>query len=325
MKMSRSRKGRLLCVALLLHAAATAFAAWPADQSIKIIVPQAPGGTNDTVARVIGQELAKALQQTVVVENRAGAAGAIGMQAVAQAKPDGYTFGLASDSTALLDVTRPQLPWKLKRDVRGVGLVGEQPISFAVPAKSPYKSLQEVVAAAKGKPASISYGTSGTGTSQHLVGEWFARLADIQTVHIPYKGGGQAATDIASGQIPLAVLGLAPMLAQSKAGTVRILALTTPRRSAALPAVPTLTELGYAQIALAQWAGLVAPAGTPDVIVKAVSDALVSALATEPVRQRLLDSGIEPRPLAHQDFDRFLRQYIDTWDSVLPGLKLKLD
>ena len=94
---------------------------------------------------------------------------------------------------------------------------------------------------------------------------------------------------------------------------------------AALPAVPTLTELGYAQIALAQWAGLVAPAGTPDVIVKAVSDALVSALATEPVRQRLLDSGIEPRPLAHQDFDRFLRQYIDTWDSVLPGLKLKLD
>jgi tripartite-type tricarboxylate transporter receptor subunit TctC len=314
----------LLSVLMLLAASAT-FAAWPADQTIKIVVPQAPGGTNDTVARLIGVELGKALQQTVVIENRAGAGGAIGMQAVARASADGYTFGLASDSTALLDVIRPQLGWKMARDLRAVGLIGEQPISVAVSAKSPYKTFAEVVAAAKAKPGSVAYGTSGTGTVQHLVGAWLAKLADIQLDHIPYKGGGQAATDLVGGQVPMAVLGLAPMLAQAKSGSVIIVGVTTPKRAAALPSVPTLAELGYPQVALSQWAGLVAPTATPEPIVKAVAEALAKILADDSVRQRLAESGIDTKPMAHTEFDVFLKNYIETWARVLPSLNLKLD
>jgi tripartite-type tricarboxylate transporter receptor subunit TctC len=258
--------------------APTAQAAWPNDQPIKIIVPQAAGGTNDTLARMVGAELSKILGQTVVIDNRPGASGAIGMQATVQAPPDGYTIALASDSAALLDVLRPNLPWKFKSGLQGVVMIGEQPISIATSSKTSFNTFQQVIDAAKAKPGSLGYGSSGIGSSQNIVGEWVASLAGIKLVHVPYKGGGQAANDVVSGQIPLAVLGLAPMLKQQQAGNVRILAVTTPERSKALPDVPTLTELGYPQIAIAQWAGLVAPAATPQPIIQKLSDALIIEL-----------------------------------------------
>ena len=311
--------------ALALAAPSAVFAVWPADQPIKIIVPQAVGGTNDTVARLIGVEFGKALNQSVIVENRPGASGAIGMQAVVQAKPDGYTLGLASDSAAMLNVIQPALTWQFKRDVRGIGMIGDQPISIAASARSPYKSFEEVLAAAKAKPGTIPYATSGAGTSQNVVGEWLAKLAGIDIVHIPYNGGGQATNDVISGQTPLAVLGLAPMLAHVKTGGVRILAVTTPKRSSSLPNVPTLTELGFPQIALAQWAGLVAPAGTPEPLVKRMSDLMLKILSGQEMRQRLVTAGIDARPLGHQEFDRFLKDNVETWERVVPSLKLKLD
>lgn len=311
--------------ALALAAPSAVFAVWPADQPIKIIVPQAVGGTNDTVARLIGVEFGKALNQSVIVENRPGASGAIGMQAVVQAKPDGYTLGLASDSAAMLNVIQPALTWQFKRDVRGIGMIGDQPISIAASARSPYKTFEEVLAAAKAKPGTIPYATSGAGTSQNVVGEWLAKLAGIDIVHIPYKGGGQATNDVISGQTPLAVLGLAPMLAHVKTGGVRILAVTTPKRSSSLPNVPTLTELGFPQIALAQWAGLVAPAGTPEPLVKRMSDLMLKILSGQEMRQRLVTAGIDARPLGHQEFDRFLKDNVETWERVVPSLKLKLD
>ena len=311
--------------ALALAAPSAVFAVWPADQPVKIIVPQAVGGTNDTVARLIGVEFGKALNQSVIVENRPGASGAIGMQAVVQAKPDGYTLGLASDSAAMLNVIQPALTWQFKRDVRGIGMIGDQPISIAASARSPYKTFEEVLAAAKAKPGTIPYATSGAGTSQNVVGEWLAKLAGIDIVHIPYKGGGQATNDVISGQTPLAVLGLAPMLAHVKTGGVRILAVTTPKRSSSLPNVPTLTELGFPQIALAQWAGLVAPAGTPEPLVKRMSDLMLKILSGQEMRQRLVTAGIDARPLGHQEFDRFLKDNVETWERVVPSLKLKLD
>ena len=318
-----SRAAKLALAALLVSA--PAFASWPNDQPIKIIVPQAAGGTNDTVARLIGIELGKLLKQTVIVDNRPGAAGAIGMQAVAQAKPDGYTLGLASDSAALMDVTRPNPSWSFKRDLAGVGMIGDQPICVAVSAKSPFMSFADVLNAAKAKPGSVAYGTSGVGTSQHVVGEWLAKLAAVQLLHVPYKGGGQATTDIVGGQIPLAVLGLAPMLAQAKAGTVRIVAVTSPKRASALPAVPTLSELGYAPIALTQWAGLVAPTATPEAIVQQLSDALFKVISMPEMQQKLTDVGMDPKPVGHQAFDKFLKTNVDTWARVVPSLNLKLE
>lgn len=310
---------------LFALAALPAAGAWPEDQPPRIIVPQAAGGTNDTVARLIATDLARSLAQTVLVENRPGAAGAIGMQAVVQARADGYVLGLASDSAAMLNVMRPELTWQFKRDLRGVGMLGEQPISIAVSAKFPYRSLEEIVAAARARPDALAYATSGSGSSQNVVGEWLAKLAGIRIVHVPYKGGGDAAKDLVGGQVPIGVLGLAPMLAQAKNGGVRIVAVTTPRRSAALPGVPTLSELGYPQIALAQWAGLVAPVATPEPVVRRISDAILKSLGGEDMRQRLTASGIDPRPLAHAEFDRFLRETIETWERVVPGLNLKLD
>jgi tripartite-type tricarboxylate transporter receptor subunit TctC len=315
----------LLVLALVVAPAPAALAAWPDDQPIKIIVPQAAGGTNDTVARIISVELAKLLKQSVVVENRPGASGAIGMQAVAQSRPDGYTLALASDSTALLDVLRPSLSWKFKRDLRAVGMIGDQPISVAVSARSPYKSFGDIVKAARQSPDKIPFATSGVGTSQHVVGEWLAKLANIQLVHIPYKGGGQATSDLLGGQVPVAVLGLAPMLAQEKSGGVRIVAVTSPQRNAAVPDVPTLTELGYPQIALTQWSGLVVPGKTPAAVVARISEELVRVLAMPEVRKRLVDNGIDPRPMASAQFDKFLTDYIEQWERVVATLNLTLD
>jgi tripartite-type tricarboxylate transporter receptor subunit TctC len=300
-------------------------AAWPDDQPIKIIVPQPAGGTNDTLARLLSVELGSILKQTVIVENRPGAAGAIGMQAVSQSNPDGYTLGIASDSSALLDVMRPKLNWKFKRDLQGVGMIGDQPISVAVSALSPYKSIADVIKAAKAKPDLIAYGTSGVGSSQHVVGEWFAKLANIQLVHVPYKGGGQAIVDAVSGHVPMAVLGLAPMLAHAKTGSIRIVAVTSPIRTPTLPSVPTLTELGYPQISLSQWAGLVAPAGTPKVIVMQLSDALYRVVSGAETRKRLADLGVDAKPLEYQKFDKFLKDNVSMWESVVPSLNLKLD
>ena len=299
-------------------------AAWPNDQPIKIIVPQAAGGTNDTLARMVGAELSKILGQTVVIDNRPGASGAIGMQATVQAPPDGYTIALASDSAALLDVLRPNLPWKFKSGLQGVVMIGEQPISIATSSKTSFNTFQQVIDAAKAKPGSLGYGSSGIGSSQNIVGEWVASLAGIKLVHVPYKGGGQAANDVVSGQIPLAVLGLAPMLKQQQAGNVRILAVTTPERSKALPDVPTLTELGFPQIALAQWAGLVAPAGTPQPIIQKLSDALIKVLSEKSITEKMIAAGITPQPLNYQQFDAFLKKTVDTWQQVVPTLNIQI-
>ena len=301
------------------------YAAWPADQAINLVVVQAPGGTNDTVARIVAVELGKVLGQTVIIDNKPGASSAIGMQAVVQAKPDGYTLGLASDSAALLDTMRSARTWKFKQDLQGVAMIGEQPISIAVSAKSTYQSLADVVKAAKDKPGEIAYGTSGVGSSQHVVGEWLAKLAGARLIHVPYKGGGQAMADVVSGQVPVAVLGLAPMLAQEKAGKVRIVAVTTPKRDPSVPKVPTLTELGYPQISLAQWAGIVAPAGTPPDTVKRLSDAMQKVLALPAVKQQLTEAGVQPVPMDNLRFSEFLRTNVDMWSALVPSLNLKLE
>ncbi len=322
-----STLSRLLYCALLLLGFAgipQAQAAWPDDEPIRIIVPQSPGGTNDTVARFIAAELGKTLKQSVIVDNRPGAASAIGMEAVVRAKPDGYTLGLASDSAALLDVVRPQRSWSFLGDLAGVSMIGDQAIAIAVPANSPYAGLQDLVQDAKKNPGTVSFGTSGLGSSQHLVGEWLGKEAGVKLIHVPYKGGGQAITDLVGGHVSFAVLGLAPMLAQQRAGKVRILAVTTAARAPALPDVPTLAELGYSKIKVAQWAGLVMRKDVPAPIATKLSDALQTVLAGSTVREQLLKAGIQPQPLPAPAFQNFLRDYIRNFSDLVSALSLKL-
>lgn len=310
--------------ALIALSSVAAHAAWPDDQPIRIIVPQAAGGTNDIVARLIGAELARVLKQSVVVENRPGASGAIGMQQVAQSKPDGYTLGLASDSTAMLDAFRPTLPWKFKRDLVGIAMIGDQPISLAVPAASPFKTLADLVKDARANPAKLSYGTSGIGTSQHVVGEWWSKVADVQMVHVPYKGGGQASADLVANQVPVAVLGLAPMLVQHRNAKVRILAVSSPQRNAALPDVPTFTEAGYPQIAITQWAGVVAPAALPEPVARRLSDEIGRIVQMPEIQKKLIEGGITPSGLRGAAFDKFLKDTVGNWEKLIPSLNIKL-
>jgi tripartite-type tricarboxylate transporter receptor subunit TctC len=300
-------------------------AAWPHDQPLRIVVPQAAGGTNDTAARLIAVELGKALGQSVVVENRPGASGAIGMQAVTQAKPDGYTLGIASDTATILGAVRPNLPWRFERDLAGVAMIADQPISVAASARSPYTSLAELIAAAKAQPGAIAFGTSGLGTSQHVAGEWLAREAGVQLTHVPYKGGGQAITDLVGGQVPMAVLGLAPVIAQQRSGNVRILAITADRRAPGLPDVPTLRELGYRDIVLTQWVGVVAPRQTPAAVVQRLSDEITKIVARPDIAQKLAESGLDARPMPASQFDPFLAHTVDQWRHLISSLQLRLE
>jgi tripartite-type tricarboxylate transporter receptor subunit TctC len=299
-------------------------AAWPADQPIRIIVPQAAGGTNDIVARLVGAELSTRLKQTVIVENRPGAASAIGMQQVARSKPDGYTLGLASDSASLLDALQTQRDWRFKTALRGVAMIGEQPITVAVPAASPVTDLKQLIAAARTRPGELTFGSSGVGSSQHLVGEWLGQLAGLKWVHVPYKGGGQASVSLVGGEISFAVLGLAPMLTQQRQGKVRIIAVSSAQRNDAIRDVPTLAESGYPAIQLSQWAGLVAASGTPDALIRQLSEHIVAIVSTPAIAAQLAKRGIEARPMGDQAFDPFLKQTVDGWVALVPTLNLPI-
>jgi tripartite-type tricarboxylate transporter receptor subunit TctC len=317
--------GRIAVALAIGSCVPVTFAAWPEDQPIKIIVPQVPGGTNDTIARLVAVELGRALKQSVIVDNRPGAAGAIGMQAVLQARPDGYTLGLASDSAALLNVVRSKLSFRFPQDLAAIGMIGQQPISVAVSAKSPYRSFAELVDYGRKHPGEINYGSSGIGTNQHVLGEWLAKLTGAQFTHIPYKGGGQATADLLGGQVPMAVLGLAPMLAQEKAGTVRIVAVSTAKRDPAVPQVPTLAELGYPQIALAQWAGLVGPKKTPPAVLERLSNELQKALTNSQLQRQLIEAGMQPHAMPAAEFNAFVDQNARMWAGLVPSLHLKLE
>jgi len=242
---------------------------WPNERPIRIIVAQATGGTNDIVTRLIALELSKVLGQSIIVENRPGASGAIGMQIAAAAAPDGYTFAVASDSIAIMSATKESLSWRLGRDLIGVSLLGDQPIAIAVSSQTPYQTLLELINAAKNKPDTVSYGTSGQGTNQHFIGEWLAKSGNFKWIHVPYKGGGQAIIDLTGGTTPAAVLGFAPLISQEKKGGIRILAVTSAKRNISAPTVPTLSELGFKDMVINQWVGIVAPKNlTPSILNK---------------------------------------------------------
>ena len=322
---SRSRRlAGLLAAAALSVLASASHAQWPTEQAIRIIVPNPPGGTNDIVARLVGEELAKRLGQTVVVENKPGASGAIGIKMASDAKPDGYTLALVSDSATLLDVLRPNPQWKFKQAVAGVAMIGDQPISLAVPGASPFKRLSDVVDAARAKPGELGFGSSGVGSGQHVIGSWWAKLAGVSLTHIPYKGGGQAAVDLTGNQVPMAVLGLAPMLTLHRNGKVRILAVTSAQRHPALPDVPTFAESGFGAIALTQWAGLVVPTGTPKAIRDRLSSEVLAIVARPDIQTKLADRGMSPRPMDADTFDQHLKGEVARWDRLVPTLNLGL-
>ncbi len=323
--MTRLAFAALAAAAVAILPAADALAqGWP-NKTIKFVVPQPAGGSNDAMGRAMGEQLSKQLGQPVVVDNRPGASGGVGMELVSSSPADGYTYVIASDSVALQPILRKGLKWNVERDFVPVTMFGAQPIVVAVPAASPFKTMKDVIAAAKASPGKIGYATSGQGSIQHLAGELLAQMAGIELLHIPYKGGGQAIADLVGGQVPVAVLGLAAVLPHAKGGRVRILAVTTKARSPAVPDVPSLDEAGVPGYDVRQWAGLMAPAATPPDVLAKLQKEIAAALATPALRERIEKLGFEVTGTAGAEFAAYLNRDRARWSKVIAERKLQLD
>jgi tripartite-type tricarboxylate transporter receptor subunit TctC len=315
---------RSLVVFVLVISANTAFAqVWP-SKPIHWIVPFAPGGANDITARLVAERLNRALGQPVVVENRAGAAGTIGTEFVAKSRPDGYTILSSSDTIALTPYLYPKIGFHPLNDFVPVVQLASQPVVLAVHPSLGVNSVAELVALVKAKPG-LAYATSGAGTQQHIAAEWFANVAGIKLTHVPYKGGGQAITDLVGGQVLLASLGAAPLIPHYKSGKVKLLAQTTESRSPNLREVPTLQEAGFKEVAIEQWQGVFLPAKTPREIVARLNAEIVKALADPKLRERYEQNGLEPVGNTQEQFATVVRRDYEKYGRLVRELRIKID
>lgn len=274
-----------------LCAASTAAAAGYPDRPIRLIVPTSPGSTADVVARVVAENLGKALAQPLIVENLAGAAGIPGTRQLVSAKPDGYTLGIVSSNHAINPSLYKSLPYDTVRDITPISVIGTTPLVVVVGENSPYKTMGDLLKAAREQPGKINYGSSGTGSVLHLAGELLKSKVGVDMMHIPYKGGNALITDVMSGQIQVAFLATPSVLAQVQAGKLRALAVSTPGRLAVLPDVPTLDEAGVKGYSYDAWIALIGPAGLPPDIVQKLQAATRQTMQSAPVLKALSPQG----------------------------------
>src|SRR5437899_9926746 len=293
---------------------------------IRIVVPFSPGGVADNSARVVADPLGARLGQQVLVENRPGASGNIGAQAVAQAAPDGYTLLLGFDGTMVINPhVFPKIAFATLKDFAPVTKLGDATLILVAHPSVPARNLAEFIAHARARPGSFAYGTSGTGGTPHLAGELLKLRTGIALEHVPYKGGGQAITDVVGGQIPLVFTAIAT--AQQYVRTNRLVGLGVPgaKRSSALPEVPTFQESGLAGFDVSSWVGIFAPAKTPQRIVDKLQRELQAALRTPFVRERYATLGIEPVGNAPREFFEQVRADLLRWAEVVKAANVKVE
>ena len=301
--------------------------AWPA-KPIRVISPFSAGSTVDLHARLIATPLADLLGQPVIVENRAGAGGAIGLDAVAKSAPDGYTIGIGTTGPMAINpyLIGSKVPYDPNKDFAAVAQYGIGPNVIVVNANVAARTLPELIALAKAKPGTISYASSsGIGSTAHLAGELLGSVAGIDIVHIPYKGNAEAVTSLLAGQVQMAISGLPPMIAHIQSGRLRALAVTGPSRMAQLPEVPTVTESGFKDIDVSAWCGVIAPAGTPPEIIARLSNAFEKAIARPEVRERFLATGTEPYVTSPKAFADLIRADGARWAAVIRKANVKAE
>jgi tripartite-type tricarboxylate transporter receptor subunit TctC len=318
------RSGAALPLASLLAPLARA-QAWP-TKPIRYIVPFAPGGTTDILARLIGPKLAVALGQTVVVDNRAGAGGVLGADAVAKSAPDGYTLlGSTISTQAINPALNPKMPYDAARDFAPVTMIGSTSNAIVVPAASPFKTVQELIAFARKNPGRLSFSSAGTGTSQHMGGELLKQMAGTFIVHIPYRGSGPAVQDVIAGQVDFGIDTLVATAAHIKAGTLRALAVTAGRRVKGFESIPTVAESGVAGYDVVSWQTVHAPAGTPRETVARLQGEIAKILQQPDVRQRLDALGLEPSGMASEQLAAFETGERTKWARVVKAAGLKVE
>lgn len=320
------RIAALFACAALLIAGAAAAQSWPA-KTIKIIVPYPPGGTSDILARSLGPKITEALGQTVIVENKPGATGNIGADLVAKSPPDGYTVLLADiGSLAIAPSVFPTLPFDPVKDFAPVILVAYSPHLLAAHPSVAAKDAKELVALARAKPNSLNFAVSGIGGANHLAGIDFAMRTGIQWTYIPYKGGSQAIADVMGGQAQVLFNGMLATYPAVKDGKLKALAISSAKRFAAAPDIPTVAETaGLAGFETGSFQGIVAPAGTPAEVVAKMHATITKILATPEMQDRLAKAGAETRPGSPADFGAFIRSEKERWAKVVKESGAKFD
>jgi len=294
--------------------------AWPA-KTVRIIAPFPPGGSVDQVSRILAAQLTTQIGQQVIVENRAGASGSIGTQAVATAPPDGYTIGIVFDTHAVNPTLIASIPYDTLKDLAPVMLIGTSPMAIVTHVSQPYKDFRELLAAAKKEP--VAYGTIGAGSLGHLAMTQIANVTGAQFTHIPYKGGGPLMTDALGGQVPVAIGTVFLVNPHVRGGKVRALAVTSSKPSPQMPGVGTVAEQGVPGFSALAWWGVIAPAATPQPLVRRIYDELKKALDNPAVTQKLSEQGMDIVGGPPQEMDRFLRSEIARWAKVVNENKIK--
>ena len=306
-----------LVAAFALASGAAAQAPYP-SKPVRLIVPFPPGGSADTIARLLGQELSKSLGEPFVAENRPGAGGNIGVDLVAKSAPDGYTIGLAAaGALAINQHLLGRLPYDPVKDLAPVSKLADIPIVVAVANSTPVTSVPELIAAAKAKPGALAFASAGNGTAMHLSGELFKIMTGVDMTHVPYKGSGPAVTDLVSGQVPVGFVDLVSALPQIRAGKVKGLAVASGKRTISAPDIPTVAEAGVPGYDAVGWFGLVAPAGTPRDVVAKLNAETVRIMALPEVRERVLATGAEPATGTAEAFGAFIAAEIPKWERVV--------
>lgn len=296
------------------------------NHPVRLIVGFSPGGGTDVVARVVGQKVSEALGQQVIIENRPGATGTIAAAAVAKSPADGYTLLVAHvNSNAIAPSVFAKLPYDARKDFAPVIYLGYVPNVMAVNAKVPAKNLKEFIAYAKANPGQLSFASSGNGSTQHLAGEMLKLTAKINLVHVPYKGSGQAITDLLAGVVQLNIDTMPPVIEHIKTGSLRALAVTTPKRATQLPDVPTFEEEGLKGFTMTNWYGVAAPAGTPPEIVKRLNAEFDKALNDKDVKAKLVPVGAELAGGSAAEFDAFIKTEIDKYAKLTKDANVKME
>ncbi|KJC36096.1 ABC transporter substrate-binding protein [Bradyrhizobium sp. LTSP885] len=314
--------GLVAALALVSQAHAADYPTRP----IKLVVPYAAGGPTDVLGRIVGEYLGRDLKQTVVVENKAGAQGAIGAEAVVRSDPDGYTLFMTAASIFVLN---PLLYKKLSydpRDLRVLAVITDAPMIMEVNPSVPATTIAEFVAYAKKNPGKLNFGSAGTGGTVHLAGEMFKQMAGIEMTHVPYKGAGPALTDLLSGNIQLMFDTLGTALPPVRSGLLRALGVSSPQRVADLPDVPTIAESGYPDYAVSVWYGIASPSKLPDDVADRIKASLDRALNDEAFRASLVRIGFPPlRPKSQAEIDTFVDADRARWAQVVKSLNISLD
>ena len=282
-----------MALALTVSAVSAMAQAWP-SKPISLVVPFPPGGTTDVLARALGEKLTQSLGQTVIVENKPGAGATLGADYVAKSKPDGYTLLVGAVHHTIASSVYKKLPYDFQKDLAPITTIALVPNVLVVNASTPVKTVADLVKLAKAEPGKLTYGSNGNGTAQHLIGTQFQNLTGTEINHIPYKGSGPLASDLIGGQITMSFDTITPVLPHIKAGKLRPLAVTTAKRSAALPDVPTLEEAGLKGFNIGTWFGVLAPAATPKDIVARLNTEMVKVIQSPEFRKRMDEIGAEP-------------------------------